>query len=133
MDTTPLSNTQIPAVSPANDNPPKGVIITNKKSLTSLGYSDMNTTAIADMKLMIEAATEKSKDKIGQAIKIAKANALKDVNKEYDSILTELGAYDRTKEALVRVRNKFGHRSYEKGSQRRINYQRFNESSIEIR
>ena len=98
MDTAPLPFTQLPAVSPADDNPPKEVIITNEKSLTSLGYSNMKTTAIADMKLMIAAATEKSKEEIGQAIKIAQENALTDINKEYDSILKELGTCDKTKE-----------------------------------
>ena len=100
MDTAPLPFTQPSAVSQADDNPPNEVIITSEKSLTNIGYSDMKNKAIADMKLMIAAATEVSKDEIGKVIKVAQNNALQDIGKEYASILTELGEYDRTKEAL---------------------------------
>ena len=89
-DTDPLPCTQLPTVSPADDNPPKEVIITSEKSLTSIGYSEIKNTAIANMKLMIAAATERSKEEIGKAIKVAQGNALKDIGRAYQSILTEL-------------------------------------------
>ena len=64
-DAAPLPITQTPLVSPADDNPPKEVIISNEKSLTSIGYSNMKISAMADMKLMFAAATEKIKEEIG--------------------------------------------------------------------
>ena len=42
-------------------------------------------TAVQDMKLMIEAATERSKEDIGNVIKNTKRAALKDINNEYDT------------------------------------------------
>lgn len=42
------------------------------------------------MKLVIVAVTKLSEEEIGQAIKILKSEALKDINKEYKAILKEL-------------------------------------------
>ena len=66
----------------SRDSPPKGVIISNEKSLTKHGYSKIKTTAVQDIKVMIEADTERSKKDIGNAIKNAKSAALKDINNE---------------------------------------------------
>ena len=83
-----------------HDSPPKEVILSNEKSLTEHGYSKMKTTAVQGIKLMIEVATEQSKEDIGNAIKNAKSVALKDINNEYDAILKYLRNYDTTKEDL---------------------------------
>lgn len=53
-----------------------------------------------DMKLMTAAATKTSKEEIGQAIKTAKREALKDINKEYEAILKDLGECNTTKHDL---------------------------------
>ena len=53
-----------------------------------------------DMKLMIESATEKSREEIGKAIQTAKKEAIKDLQKEYDAILVDLSETDTTKEDL---------------------------------
>ena len=78
METAPTPITQRPEDSPDDDNPPTEVIITNEKSLTSIGYSEMKNSAIAEMQQLIAAATEKSKEEIGKATKIAKDNAMQD-------------------------------------------------------
>ena len=90
-------------ISPAidsDDNPPKEVIITNEKSLTEHGYSKMKSTAEQDMKLMISAATERSKEEIGKAINNAKSIAIQDINAEYDAIVADLKKFDTTKDEL---------------------------------
>ena len=63
----------------------------------------MKTTAVQDMKLTIEAATERSKEDIGNAIKNKKSSVLKDINNEYNAILKELKSYNTTKEDLESV------------------------------
>ena len=60
----------------------------------------MKTTTVQGMKLMIETATERSKEDIGNAIKNAKSAALKDINIEFDVILKDLRNYNTTKEDL---------------------------------
>ena len=60
----------------------------------------MKNTAFQEFKRLIKGNTEKSKEDISNAIKNAKQAALKDIQDEYDAILTDLHQYNKSKEDI---------------------------------
>ena len=65
QETAPPQIQQPPVVSPTDEKPPTPhIIITNEKSLTAQGYSDLKNTALVDMRTVINETTEKGKEEI---------------------------------------------------------------------
>ena len=78
-------------------------IIPTRLPFSQEAYSAMKNETSQELKKMLSETTDKGKEELGQAVTLAKTNAIADINKEYEAILKDLVEYDTTKEDLEKT------------------------------